>query len=41
MKNLNKIRPLIRDEITKLIYSKDKTNSFPEEGEIINLLGEE
>ena len=29
------------DEITKLIYSKDKTNSFPEEGEIINLLGEE
>ena len=29
------------DGITKLIYSKDETNSFPEEGEIINLLGEE
>ena len=29
------------DRITKLIYSKDETNSFPEEGEIINLLGEE
>ena len=29
------------DGITKLIYSKDKTNSFPEEDEIINLLGEE
>ena len=29
------------DEITKLIYSKDKTNSFPEEGEIVRLLGEE
>ena len=29
------------DRITKLIYSKDETNRFPEEGEIINLLGEE
>ena len=29
------------DGITKLIYSKDETNSFPEEGEIINLLKEE
>ena len=29
------------DRITKLIYSKDETNGFPEEGEIINLLGEE
>ena len=29
------------DGITKLIFSKDKTNRFPDEGEIINLLGEE
>jgi len=29
------------DGITKLIFSKDKTDSFPEEGEIIKLLEEE
>ena len=29
------------DGITKLIFSKDKTNRFPDEDEIINLLGEE
>ena len=29
------------DGITKLIYSKDEINSFPEEGEIVKLLGEE
>ena len=34
---------IIEDEdgITKLIYSKDKTNRFPDEGEIVKLLGEE
>ena len=29
------------DGITKLIFSKDKVNRFPDEDEIINLLGEE
>ena len=27
--------------ITTIIFSKDKVNRFPDEGEIINLLGEE
>ena len=29
------------DGITKLIYSKDETNRFPEEDEIVKLLGED
>ena len=29
------------DGITKLIFSKDEKNRFPDEDEIINLLGEE